>query len=71
MGGNPLKKWVLEEHYHKLDEMLLDKNKSDLFGEELIKTEEQFLKEKISNVWKRAREVTANSAEIKYFPVKI
>lgn len=71
MGDNPVRKWILEDHYHKIDEMLLDKNKSDLFGQELTSNEEQFLKEKTNNSWKRAREVTDNSAEIKYFPVKI
>ena len=33
--------------------------------------EEELLKNNSENVWKRAKEVTNNSSEMKYFPVKI
>jgi hypothetical protein len=70
-ADNVLRKWVLEDHHHKLDEMLLDKSKNEYFGESIRTAEEQTLKGQPDNVWKRAKEITANCAEIQYLPVKV
>jgi len=35
----------LDDHYHKLDEMLLDKTKNDVFGGQMKIEEEKCLKD--------------------------
>ena len=32
---NNLKKWILDDHHHKLNDILLDVSKNEYFGEEL------------------------------------
>ena len=61
----------MDDHYHKLDEMLLDTSKNGLWAENMRTEEEKYLKDAKESCWKRAREVASNCTEMKFFPVKI
>lgn len=43
---NNIKKWILDDHHHKLNDMLLDVSKNQYFGDELRLQEEKWLKSK-------------------------
>jgi hypothetical protein len=40
-----LKEWIFEDHYYKLDELLLDTNKNQLLSENMKNEEEKCLKD--------------------------
>lgn len=70
-GDGNIKKWILDDHHYKLDDLLLDVSKGELFGDGLKKEEERCLKSKEENAWRRFKEISTNSAEVKYLPISI
>lgn len=70
-GDGDIKKWILDDHHYKLDDLLLDASKGELFSEGLKEEEDKCLKSKEENAWRRFKEISTNSAEVKYLPIAI